>query len=289
MSIFDEKYVMTNGVAIPRLALGTWLMENNEAKEAVKNAIDMGYRHIDTAQAYGNEQGVGEGVRLSGKQRSEIFVTSKVAAENKSYETAMESIDNSLKTMGFDYIDLMLIHSPQPWVEVNQSDNRYKSENAEVWRAMEDALQAGKLRAIGISNFLKEDIENIMAGCRIKPMVNQILAHISNTPSDLIDYCKSMDILVEAYSPVAHGEALKNPKIVRMAEKYNVSPAQLCIKYDLQLGMIVLPKASSPGHMRENAAMSFDISDDDMKALKEIEHIKDYGESSFFPVYGGKL
>lgn len=289
MSIFDEKYVMTNGVAIPRLALGTWLMENNEAKEAVKSAIDMGYRHIDTAQAYGNEQGVGEGVRLSGKQRSEIFVTSKVAAENKSYETAMESIDNSLKTMGFDYIDLMLIHSPQPWVEVNQSDNRYKSENAEVWRAMEDALQAGKLRAIGISNFLKEDIENIMAGCRIKPMVNQILAHISNTPSDLIDYCKSMDILVEAYSPVAHGEALKNPKIVRMAEKYNVSPAQLCIKYDLQLGMIVLPKASSPGHMRENAAMSFEISDDDMKALKEIEHIKDYGESSFFPVYGGKL
>ncbi len=202
---------------------------------------------------------------------------------------AMESIDGSLKTMGFDYIDLMLIHSPQPWVEVNQSENRYKEENREVWRAMEDAMQAGKLRAIGISNFLEDDIDNLLESCTVKPMVNQVLAHITNTPFELLDYCRKQHILVEAYSPVAHGEALKNPKIAAMAEKYGVSPAQLCIKYDLQLGLIVLPKTKDVKHMEENARMDFVISEEDMDVLKNLERIKDYGESSFFPVFGGKM
>lgn len=289
MTIFEETYTFANGVKIPKLALGTWLMSNEDTKMAVKNALALGYRHIDTAQAYENEQGVGEGVRLSGIERSEIFVTSKVAAEHKSYQSAMESIDGSLKTMGFDYIDLMLIHSPQPWVEVNQSENRYKEENREVWRAMEDALQAGKLRAIGISNFLEEDIDNLLESCTVKPMVNQVLAHITNTPFELLDYCRKQHILVEAYSPVAHGEALKNPKIAAMAEKYGVSPAQLCIRYDLQLGLIVLPKTKDVKHMEENARMDFVISEEDMDVLKNLEHIKDYGESSFFPVFGGKM
>lgn len=289
MTIFQETYTLENGVKIPKLALGTWLMDNKGAEEAVKNAISIGYRHIDTAQAYGNEQGVGEGVRCSGIDRSEIFVTSKVAAEHKSYESAMASIDESLRTMGFEYIDLMLIHSPQPWADVNQSDNRYKEENKEVWRAMEDALKAGKVRAIGISNFLREDVENLMESCTVKPMVNQLLAHITNTPFELIDYCREQNIVVEAYSPVAHGEALKNQEIVRMAEKYSVSPAQLCMKYDLQLGLVVLPKTENPLHMKENADMDFVISDEDMDILKNLDHIKDYGESSFFPVFGGKM
>lgn len=289
MTIFQETYTLENGVKILKLALGTWLMDNKGAEEAVKNAISIGYRHIDTAQAYGNEQGVGEGVRCSGIDRSEIFVTSKVAAEHKSYESAMASIDESLRTMGFEYIDLMLIHSPQPWADVNQSDNRYKEENKEVWRAMEDALKAGKVRAIGISNFLREDVENLMESCTVKPMVNQLLAHITNTPFELIDYCREQNIVVEAYSPVAHGEALKNQEIVRMAEKYSVSPAQLCMKYDLQLGLVVLPKTENPLHMKENADMDFVISDEDMDILKNLDHIKDYGESSFFPVFGGKM
>lgn len=289
MTIFQETYTLENGVKIPKLALGTWLMDNKGAEEAVKNAISIGYRHIDTAQAYGNEQGVGEGVRCSGIDRSEIFVTSKVAAEHKSYESAMASIDESLRAMGFEYIDLMLIHSPQPWADVNQSDNRYKEENKEVWRAMEDTLKAGKVRAIGISNFLREDVENLMESCTVKPMVNQLLAHITNTPFELIDYCREQNIVVEAYSPVAHGEALKNQEIVRMAEKYSVSPAQLCMKYDLQLGLVVLPKTENPLHMKENADMDFVISDEDMDILKNLDHIKDYGESSFFPVFGGKM
>ena len=287
--IFEEAYTLTNGVQIPKLALGTWLIKGAAAKDAVKNAIEIGYRHIDTAQAYGNEEEVGNGVRESGIRRDDIFITSKVAAENKSYASALESIDTSLKTAKLDFIDLMLIHSPQPWVEVNQSNNRYFEENKEVWRAMETALKAGKLRAIGISNFQKEDIDNITADCTVKPMVNQLLAHISNTPLELIEYCNQQNILVEAYSPIAHGEALKNPEIIRIAEKYGVSVAQLCLKYDLQLGMIVLPKTESPQHMRENAQLDFEISGQDMELLNNIEHIKDYGDSSFFPVYGGKL
>ncbi len=289
MTIFEETYALANGVEIPKIALGTWLVDNEAVKTAVKNAIKIGYRHIDTAQAYGNEQGVGEAVRNSGIDRERMFVTSKVAAEHKTYQSTMNSIDESLEKMGFEYIDMMLIHSPQPWIEVNQSENRYMSENKEVWQAMEDALAAGKLRAIGVSNFLEKDLSNIMDGCRVKPMVNQVLAHITNTPFDLIDYCRTQGMQVEAYSPVAHGEALKNSEIIQMAEKYGVSPARLCIRYDIQLGLIVLPKTTNISHMEENADMGFEISPEDMEILKGLEHIKDYGESSSFPVYGGKL
>ncbi|CAI3284542.1 aldo/keto reductase [Enterococcus cecorum] len=287
--MFNKSMKLNNGVVIPQLALGTWLIDDDKVTDAVKSALQMGYRHIDTAQAYGNERGVGEGVRQSGIPRDEIFITSKVAAEHKSYESAAKSIDDTLALMKMDYLDMMIIHSPQPWKEVNQSENRYKKENQEVWRALEDALEAGKLRAIGVSNFLEEDVQNILKTARIKPQVNQILAHISNTPLDLIQYCQNEGIAVEAYSPVAHGEALKNPKIVAMAKKYGVSVAQLCIRYCIQLDMIVLPKTVNPDHMRENADLDFEISQEDMKELLAIDKIQDYGEASFFPVYGGKL
>lgn len=215
--IFSEQDTLPNGVTIPRLALGTWFLPNQQAAEAVKTALSIGYRHIDTAQAYGNEAGVGEGIRRSGIPREEIFVTSKVAAEHKSYATAAQSIHQTLTTMGLDYVDLMLIHSPQPWAEVNQSDNRYFPENRQVWRALEDALSAGKVRAIGVSNFQPADLENLWATAAVKPMVNQVLCHISNTPLALLSFCRSRGILLEAYSPVAHGEAKKNPAIQRMA------------------------------------------------------------------------
>lgn len=287
--MFNNSMKLNNGVVIPQLALGTWLIDDDKVTDAVKFALQMGYRHIDTAQAYGNERGVGEGVRQSGIHRDEIFITSKVAAEHKSYESAAKSIDDTLALMKMDYLDMMIIHSPQPWKEVNQSENRYKKENQEVWRALEDALEAGKLRAIGVSNFLEEDVQNILKTARIKPQVNQILAHISNTPLDLIRYCQNEGIAVEAYSPVAHGEALKNPKIVAMAKKYGVSVAQLCIRYCIQLDMIVLPKTANPDHMRENANLDFEISQEDMRELLAIDKIQDYGEASFFPVYGGKM
>ena len=287
--ILSEAYKMNNGLEIPKLALGTWLIDDDKVAEAVRQAIKIGYRHIDTAQAYGNERGVGKGVRTCGISRDQIFVTSKVAAENKTYESTSNSINETLRKMNLDYIDMMIIHSPQPWVDVNQSDNRYFEENRLVWKAMEDAVEAGKIRTIGVSNFLKCDIDNILSDCKINPAVNQILAHISNTPLKLIDYCENKNILVEAYSPIAHGEILKNESIIKMAEKYKVSVPQLCIKYDLQLGMVVLPKTGNPNHMKSNSELDFIISDKDIETLKNIQPIKDYGESGIFPVFGGKL
>ena len=185
------------------------------------------------------------------------------------------------------YLDQMIIHSPQPWSEF-RVEKRYFEENKEVWRALEDAQAAGKIRVIGVSNFLKDDLENLLSGCRVKPMVNQILLHISNTDLKLIDFCKSQGILVEAYSPIAHGEALKNPAIAEMAAKYHVSAAQLCIRYVIQLGTVALPKTANPEHMANNADVDFVISDADMEILKHMDHIADYGDFNMFPVFSGK-
>ena len=283
-----EYITLANGVKMPLLGYGVYQVDPAECERCVTDAIAVGYRSIDTAQAYGNEAGVGEGIRRSGIPREEIFVTSKVAAEHKSYATAAQSIHQTLTTMGLDYVDLMLIHSPQPWAEVNQSDNRYFPENRQVWRALEDALSAGKVRAIGVSNFQPADLENLWATAAVKPMVNQVLCHISNTPLSLLSFCRSRGILLEAYSPVAHGEAKKNPAIQRMAQRYGVSVPQLCIRYDLQLGMVVLPKAANPEHMRENASLDFTISEEDMDQLLHLPPIQDYGPFRHFPVFGGK-
>lgn len=282
--ILKENYKLYNGVEIPKLALGTWFITNADVAQAVRTAIKIGYRHIDTAQAYQNEAGVGEGIRTSGIERSDVFVTTKLAAEVKSYDEAVASIDKSLKTMGLEYIDLMLIHSPKPWMEYKGDDPYYEG-NREAWRALEDAYKAGKLHAIGVSNFKSADIDNILGSCTVKPMVNQVLAHISNTPQELIQYCNEKGILVEAHSPFGHGEILKNDAIAAIAKTYHVSVPQLSIRYVLQLGLLPIPKTSNPDHMQSNAAVDFTISDTDMESLKTMEKIKDYGKASMFPVY----
>lgn len=280
---------LSNGVKIPQLGLGTWFIDDANAAEAVRQAAKLGYRHFDTAQAYGNERGVGEGVRTCGVPREELFVVSKVAAEHKTYEEAKKGIDETLKKMGLDYLDMMIIHSPQPWVKVNQCDDRYVEGNRAAWRALEDAYKEGKLRAIGVSNFQIGDLNSLMEGCTVKPMVNQILLHISNTPLELVEFCQKNGIVVEAYSPIAHGVILNQPEIKAMAEKYGVSVPQLCIRYTMQLGAVSLPKTENPDHMKTNAEVDFTISEEDMETLKHFKHIESYGESSGFPVYGGKL
>ena len=284
--ILEETYTLSNGVKIPKLGLGTWFISDDQVATAVCEAVKLGYRHIDTAQAYENERGVGEGIRSCGVPRAELFVTTKLAAEIKTYKEAVEAIDGSLKKLGLDYIDLMLIHSPQPWADFRGGD--YAKGNQEAWRALEDAYKAGKLRAIGISNFKEEDVENILSSCTVAPMVNQLLVHIGNTPVDLMEYCRQKDILVEAYSPVAHGEILKNAEVSKMAEKYHVTVPQLCIRYDLQLDTVPLPKTANPVHMSENSKVDFVISDEDMETLKQMKPLKDYGEFSGFPVFSGK-
>src|SRR5215469_7347100 len=285
--ILQEKYTLSNGVKIPKLGLGTWFIKNKDVVEAVTDAARIGYRHIDTAQAYQNEGGVGDGIRACGMKREDMFVTTKLAAEIKSYHEAVASIDQSLKTLGLDHIDLMIIHSPKPWAKFS-GDNHYFEGNREAWKALEEAYKSGKLRAIGLSNFEKEDIDNILASCSVTPMVNQILVHISNTPKELIQYNHDKGILVEAYSPIGHGELLKNQQLVTMAERYNVSVPQLGIRYTLQLGLVSLPKTANPEHMKSNAEVDFVISEEDMEFLKNMEQIKDYGEHSKFPVFRGK-
>lgn len=287
--MYNNYITLNNGVKIPQLGLGTWFIDDDKVADAVKEAVKLGYRHFDTAQAYGNERGVGEGIRTCGVPREQLFVTSKVAAEQKTYEEAAAGVDETLKKMGLDYLDMMIIHSPQPWVEVNQSDDRYVEGNRAAWKALEDAYKAGKLKAIGVSNFQIGDIESLLETARIKPMVNQVLLHISNTPLELVEYCQKNDIAIEAYSPIAHGVILDQPEIAEIADKYGVTVPQLCIRYTLQLGTISLPKTANPEHMKTNAEVDFVISDADMETLKAFKHIEDYGESGAFPVYGGKL
>ena len=283
--ILEETYTLSNGVAIPKLGLGTWFIKDADVAQAVKEAAKIGYRLIDTAQAYGNETGVGKGISQCGVKREEMFVTTKLAAEIKSYKEAVASIDGSLKKLELDYIDLMIIHSPKPWAKFLENDHYFEG-NREAWKALEEAYKAGKLKAIGISNFEKEDIDNIIDSCSVKPMVNQILVHISNTPEELIQYNKEKDILVEAYSPFGHGELFKNQEVAAMAEKYKVSVSQLAIRYCLELGLLPLPKTANPQHMKTNAEVDFVINKEDMEVLKNVPQIRDYGQHSRFPVYG---
>lgn len=282
---YNQTRTLSNGVTIPTLGLGTWFIDDDKAAQAVRDAVGAGYRNIDTAQAYGNERGVGEGVRTSGVARGDLFVSTKLAAEIKDYDGAVAAIDGSLESMGLDYLDLMLIHSPEPWDDFRGGD--YAEGNREAWRALEEAYQAGKLRSIGVSNFLESDLDNILEHGSVAPHVNQILVHAGNTPSELIDYCATKNILVEAYSPIAHGEILENPDIRTIADRYGVSVPQLCIRYTLQLGTVSLPKTANPEHMRSNAQVDFEISAEDMEMLRNLEE-KDYGDSSAFPVYSGK-
>jgi len=284
--ILDDYYTLSNGVRIPKLGLGTWLIADDAAAGLVRQAIEIGYRHIDTAQAYENERGVGEGLRASGVARDEIFLTTKLAAESKTLADARARIDGSLKALAVEHIDLMLIHSPQPWSAFRKGEH-FLEGNLQAWRALEEAQAAGKLRAIGVSNFEQVDLDNIIGNATVKPSVNQLLAHVGNTPFELIDYSKSKGLLVEAYSPVAHGAVLGDRSLAEMAQGYGVSVAQLCIRYCLQLGLLPLPKTTNPQHLQANAELDFTISDADMDTLVNVERDTDYGEASRFPVFGG--
>ncbi|MFE5777689.1 aldo/keto reductase [Brachybacterium sp. NPDC056505] len=285
MSILDQTYTLAHGVEIPKLGLGTWFIDDDKAAEAVRSAVENGYRNIDTAQAYGNERGVGEGIRTSGADRDDLFVSTKLAAEIKDYDGAVAAIDESLRTLGLDRIDLMLIHSPQPWDDFRGGD--YADGNRQAWKALEEAHRAGRIRAIGVSNFLQSDLESLIETADVAPHVNQLLVHAGNTSHELLEYCRSQDILVEAYSPIAHGEILDDAEVQEMAETYGASVPQLCIRYALQLGTVPLPKTANPEHMRSNAQLDFEISEEDMTTLRSMKG-QDYGESSAFPVFSGK-
>ncbi|MBQ9520715.1 MAG: aldo/keto reductase [Acholeplasmatales bacterium] len=261
---------LNNNMDMPVLALGTWLMTNEEARLSVIEAVKLGYRFIDTAEGYQNEEGVGLGLKECGVPREEIFLQTKLKAEIKNYDDAKREIELSFKKLDVDYIDSVIIHWPTPW-ELRNGNVRFEKENLEVWRALSEYVKEGRIRTIGLSNFWASDVKNILDNAEIKPTVNQIKVHIGETPLDLINYCKENNIVVQAYSPIAHGKLLNNEMVAKMAAKYNVSISQLCIRYTLQLGLVSIPKTTHPEYMKMNMNVDFVISDEDMEILKSIK------------------
>ena len=273
--IVDERYKLNNGQRIPKVALGTWQVNDDEAEAVVESSIAAGYRHIDTAIAYGNEAGVGRGIRAAmdsqGLHRESIFVTSKIPAEVKTHEGTVACIQESMDRLDCFHVDMMLIHAPKPWAEMGKPGNNYYAENLEVWKALEDAYAAGKFRAIGVSNFDVDDLKNIMDECTVMPAVNQVRVHIGHVPYEVIEFCEQNGILVEAYSPNAHGNLANIPVICQMAAKYDVSVPQLASRFILQLGLLPLPKSTHGERILQNADLDFEIMPADMAELLEID------------------
>ena len=270
--VLDEFYKLNNGQRIPKLALGTWQTPNDVAAEVVATAIEAGYRHIDTAIAYENESGVKAALETTGIHRESVFITTKIPAEVKTYDDAVRSIQESMDRLDAFHIDMMLIHAPRPWNEMGStSGNCYFKENIEVWKALEEAYEAGKIRTIGVSNFEIDDLNNILAGGRVMPAVNQIRVHIGHVPTELIDFCEQNGILVEAYSPNATGRLMNVPEVCAMAEKYHVSVPQLASRFVLQLGLLPLPKSTHKERILENAELDFEINSNDMAALLKMK------------------
>lgn len=267
----SDYFKLYNGVMIPSVGYGCWQVPTTVCTNCVKYAIEVGYTHIDTAIAYGNEKEVGIAIRESKIKREDIFVTTKVPAEVKTYEGAKQAIESSLKSLDIGYIDLILIHSPKPWEELwDQNAHDYYKENLDVWRALCEAYIGKKVRAIGISNFQINDIKNIVDNSDIKPMVNQICIYAGNTNLELIKYCQDNNIVVEAYSPNATGRLKNNPVVVEMAKKYNVSVPRLGIRYCMYLDTLPLPKSVHNEYILENLDLDFEISKEDIEILKSL-------------------
>ncbi len=262
-------FTLSNGVKIPAIGFGTWQTPSGDvAYNSVITAVKSGYRHIDTALAYGNEASVGKAIRDSGIDRNEIFVTSKLPAEIKNYALARRYADKTIKNIGLDHIDLYLIHAPWPWTEIGAD---YTKQNIQIWKAMEEFYESGQTRSIGISNFNVSDINAILETCRIRPMVNQIKLHIGHRQEEITEHCRKNNILVEGYSPLATGKILNNPEIARIARKYSKTVAQLSIRYVLQKGALPLPKSTHAEYIKQNLDIDFDITEEDMKYLDSLK------------------
>lgn len=269
--IKNEFFELHNGVKIPAIGFGTWqVKDGDEAYESTLWALEAGYRHIDTAHAYGNEASVGKALRECGIAREEIFVTTKLPSHIKTFDGAKEHFYESLNSLGLEYLDLYLIHAPWPWSNIGEDCTEG---NIEAWRAMIDLYNEGKIRAIGVSNFAVKDIEAIVNATGVKPTVNQIRYFIGNRQDAITDYCQSNGILIEAYSPLATGEIANHEKLADTAKKYGVSIAQLCIRYCIEKNTLPLPKSVHKERIIANIDLDFHIEKEDMDYLDSIGRI----------------
>ena len=271
MNKLTDSFVLSNGVKVPCVGYGTYLTPNGEiAKNSVIEAINAGYRHIDTAFAYGNETAVGEGIKSTDVKREEIFVTTKHWVTMRGYEKATEAIDISLKNLDLDYLDLYLIH----WPCVEKVSPDWKEINAGTWKAFEDAYKNGKIRAIGVSNFQKKHYDALVENCEIKPMVNQIEFHPGYTQPETVKYSQENGMLVQAFSPLGCGAVLGDETLASIAKKYNKTVAQICLRFVLQSGLNVLTKSVTPARIIENAQIfDFELSAEDMAVINAMPEL----------------
>lgn len=268
MQNLTDCFTLNNGVQIPCIGFGTWkAADGQEAAGAVSSAIRAGYRHIDTAAAYHNEESVGRAIRESGVARDQLFVTSKLANPEHGYETTLAACDKTLRDLGLEYLDLYLIHWPNPL----KFRDHWQQVNADTWRAFEELYRAGKLRAIGVSNFLPHHMKELSKTAAVAPMVNQIRFCPGEIQAETVAYCRAHNILVEAYSPLGSGEIFKVPQMLAFAEKYRKSVAQICIRWCLQMGTLPLPKSVTPERIAQNAEVfDFVLEQADLQAIAAL-------------------
>ncbi|GET17643.1 2,5-diketo-D-gluconic acid reductase [Ligilactobacillus agilis] len=262
---------LSNGVTIPGLGYGTYQTPPEDAYRAVTDALAVGYRHIDTAALYGNESGVGQAVKDSGLKREEVFITSKLWNTERGYDKAMAAFEKTLAELGTDYLDLYLIHWP---ANEKQFGQEAAALNLDTWRAFEDLYKAGKIKAIGVSNFMPNHLEALLAQAEIKPMVNQIEVHPGWPQTEAIRYCQRNDILVEAWAPLGEAAALSNPVLAKIAAKYNHTPAQVCLRWEIQQGILPLPKSVHKERMAENTKLfDFELTEDEMDIIGALRNL----------------
>lgn len=265
MSILTETFRLRGGVEIPKVGFGTWqIPDGDETYDSVRTALDAGYRHIDTAAAYGNERSVGRAVRDSGIPREEIFITTKLPAEVKDAAGARTRFARSSADLDLGVIDLYLIHAPWPWQEMGKD---CRAGNIEVWKVFEELYDDGQVRSIGVSNFEVADLESLTQATDVVPHVDQIRWFVGHTQPETTAWCESHDILVEGYSPLATGKLLDDDRLQALAEKYGVSTAQLSLRYLIERGILPLPKSVTPERIRANAELDFDLDGDDVETL----------------------
>lgn len=275
MKSINDCYTLRNGVAIPCMAYGTYKAAEGKSAEILSMAITAGYRYFDTASFYGTEGYLGEAIAESGIPREEFFIASKVWKTEMGYEETKQAFMRTLENLGTDYLDLYLIHWPRPSLEYAD----WKELDLETWRAMEELYEAGKIRAIGLSNFLPHHIEYLLDNAKVQPMVDQIEFHPGYLQKDTLDFCLAHQIQVQAWSPIGRGRVLQDELIVELAGKYQVSPAQICLRFALQHRIIPLPKASSMERMKANQDIfSFELSREDMHRLGSMPPIGWSGE-----------
>ena len=269
MNNLKDTYTLCNGVNIPCVGFGTWQTPNGEtAINSVLEAMKCGYRHIDTAACYGNEESVGKAIKLSRINREELFVTSKLWNTDQGYESTLKAFDKTIKDLGLDYLDLYLIH----WPVVKEHKEDWKEAICETWKAFEKLYSEGKIRAIGVSNFKPHHLKVIFENCNIKPMVNQIELHPSHNQDETVKFCRNNNILVEAWGPLSTGRIFKVKEMQDIADKYSKSIAQITLRWHIQNEILPLPKSVTPSRIKENSMIfDFELLKEDMELIQNLK------------------